>query len=181
MVVTPSAMIQLGTQIPPFSLSDANGNSWSPNTGTATLVIFMCNHCPYVIHGAELLKTIHGVCKENGVAMCGINSNDISTHPDDSPEKMLEAAVNYSWTFPYLFDETQAVAKQFGATCTPDVFLFGADGKLYYRGQFDNTRPNDGIKGDGADLISAIQQMVNGDPSPENQTPAVGCNIKWKQ
>ena len=181
MVVTPSAMIELGTQIPAFSLPDANGKPWSPASDTATLVIFMCNHCPYVIHVAELLETVHGVCIENGVAMCGINSNDISTHPDDSPEKMLETAANYSWTFPYLFDETQAVAKQFGATCTPDVFLFGADGKLYYRGQFDNTRPNDGVKGDGADLISAIQQMVNGDPSPVNQMPAVGCNIKWKQ
>ena len=181
MAVTPSAMIRLGTKMPTFSLTDTVGNSWSPTSGTATLVIFMCNHCPYVIHVAELLETVHGVCNEHGVAMCGINSNDITTHPDDSPEKMVEAAANYSWTFPYLFDETQEVAKRFGATCTPDVFLFSTDGNLYYRGQFDHTRPNDETKGDGSDLISAIQHLVNGDPSPENQTPAVGCNIKWKQ
>lgn len=181
MVVTPSAMIELGTQIPAFSLPDANGKPWSPPSDTATLVIFMCNHCPYVIYVAELLETVHGICDKYDIAMCGINSNDITTHPDDSPEKMLEASDNYGWTFPYLFDETQDVAKQFGAACTPDVFLFDSNGTLYYRGQFDGTRPNDGIEGDGADLINALQQMVNNEPPPENQMPAVGCNIKWKQ
>ena len=181
MAVTPSAMIQLGTHMPPFSLSDANGNAWSPANGTATLVVFMCNHCPYVIHVAELLVAIHEVCQTHDIEMCGINSNDVDAYPEDSPEMMLETATSYGWTFPYLFDETQTVAKEFGATCTPDVFLFDGDGNLYYRGQFDNSRPNDKTKGDGSDLVSAIQQMVNGDPSPDNQTPAVGCNIKWKQ
>ena len=181
MVVTPSAMVQLGTQMSSFSLPDANGNEWSPTSGTATLVVFMCNHCPYVIHVAELLESMHQVCREHGIAMCGINSNDVDTYPEDSPEMMLETATSYGWTFPYLFDETQEVAKEFGATCTPDVFLFDGDGNLFYRGQFDSSRPNDDAKGDGSDLISAIQQMVNGDPSPENQMPAVGCNIKWKQ
>ena len=181
MVVTPSAMIQLGTQMPPFSLSDANGNSWSPTDGTSTLVVFMCNHCPYVIHVAELLETMNQTCREHGIAMCGINSNDVEAYPDDSPEMMLETAAKYNWTFPYLFDETQEVAKQFGATCTPDVFLFDGDGILYYRGQFDASRPNDGTTANGSDLTSAMQQMVDGNPPPEDQKPAVGCNIKWKQ
>ena len=180
MVVTPSAMIELGTQIPAFSLPDANEKPWSPPSDTATLVIFMCNHCPYVIYVAELLETVHGICDKYDIAMCGINSNDITTHPDDSPEKMLEASDNYGWTFPYLFDETQNSAASYGAECTPDFFLFDESRELVYRGQFDDSRPGNDVSVTGKDLQAAIDALLNDAPPLEPQLPSVGCNIKWK-
>jgi len=181
MAVTPSATSQLGTQLPTFSLPDTSGNDWSPPSDSAgTLVVFICNHCPYVVHVADVLCEVHGQCEDAGIAMCGINSNDIIAYPDDSPEAMGRTASNCNWTFPYLFDASQDVARQFGATCTPDVFLYDREGKLYYRGQFDGTRPKDGATSDGCDLKNAIDEMVQGNPSPKDQHPSIGCSIKWK-
>jgi peroxiredoxin len=180
MVQTPSAMVSLQTQMPEFSLSDAKGTLWnSADDSRGTLVIFMCNHCPFVKHVATLLEEIHTLCASSDIQIIGINSNDIEAYPDDSPEHMIESAARYNWTFPYLFDGTQEVAKAFQATCTPDVFLYDADSKLYYRGQFDDSRPSSGTA-DGHDLKNAIQGLIQGAPAPSDQKPAIGCNIKWK-
>ncbi len=173
-------MVPLGTQIPTFSLPDAHGEQWSPREDSAgTLVIFMCNHCPFVVHVANTLVGTHALCKSNCIEMVGINSNDVATYPDDAPDNMIKTAKQYGWDFPYLFDATQEVAKSFQATCTPDVFLFNAAGKLYYRGQFDDSRPNSDVS-TGKDIIDALLALSSGMPSPPNQKPAIGCNIKWK-
>jgi hypothetical protein len=132
-----------------------------------------------VVHVAAILEKIHQLCSSHGIQMIAINSNDITSYPDDSPEHMIETAATYSWTFPYLFDADQDVAKAFNATCTPDIFLYDKQGKLYYRGQFDDSRPSKGTA-DGADVIHAIENLANDEPSPTNQTPSIGCNIKWK-
>ncbi|MBC8201963.1 MAG: thioredoxin family protein [Planctomycetes bacterium] len=180
MPVTPSSMVPIGTQMPPFSLATESGAPWSPQDNSAgTLVVFMCNHCPFVVHIASTLVQIHALCEANSISMVGINSNNIQTHPDDAPDKMILCAQEYGWNFPYLFDETQKTAKAFAATCTPDTFLYGSDGKLFYRGQFDDSRPNQGIS-DGRDLQNAIHALVSGDPPPEDQQPSIGCNIKWR-
>ena len=177
---TSSSMLPLGTKIPSFSLATACGQPWSlPVDSAGTLVVFMCNHCPYVVHVAATLSRIHAVCETYTIAMIGINSNNIITHPDDAPDKMITCAEAYGWDFPQLFDETQETAKAFSATCTPDVFLYDADGKLYYRGQFDDSRPNQG-ESDGRDLLHAIDAMMAGNPPPEDQQRSIGCNIKWK-
>ncbi len=180
MAQTPSAMVELETPIPSFSLSDAHGLPYVlSKKSNGTLVVFMCNHCPFVIHVGEILEVIHTECTANEITMIGINSNDIEAYPDDSPDQMIETATQFGWTFPYLFDADQSVAKSFQATCTPDVFLYNKEGKLYYRGQFDDSRPSSGV-GDGEDLKNAIHAMLNGEPSPADQKPAIGCNIKWK-
>ena len=180
MPATPSSMVPIGTQIPSFSLASASGEQWSTSSDSAgMLVVFMCNHCPFVVHVASTLVQVHALCKSNSISMVGINSNNIQTHPDDAPDKMILCAQKYGWEFPYLFDETQETAKAFAATCTPDAFLYDSDGKLYYRGQFDDSRPNQG-NSDGSDLKNAIHAMVSSDPPPEDQLPSIGCNIKWK-
>jgi len=174
-------MVDLGTQMPSFSLLDAYGIPFElPKQNKGTLIVFMCNHCPYVVHVAELLEELHSVCKEKQINMVGINSNDIQSYPEDSPKKMIEMAAKYNWTFPYLFDGVdQSVAKAFHATCTPDVFLLDNQSKLYYRGQFDDSRPSSGVS-DGRDVIAAIDALVEGAPPPPDQKASVGCNIKWK-
>lgn len=180
MAQTPSAMVSLQTRMPEFSLTDANGARCDlAEDSTGTLIIFMCNHCPFVIHVASILEEIHSLCETSGIQMIGINSNDIDAYPDDSPEHMIETANRFNWTFPYLFDGNQEVAKSFQATCTPDVFLYDAESRLYYRGQFDDSRPSGGTS-DGQDLKNAIQAMLAGDSPPVDQKPAIGCNIKWK-
>jgi peroxiredoxin len=180
MTKTPSSMVELKTQMPEFTLDDAEGNLFVPSAESeGTLVIFICNHCPFVVHVAAILEKIHQLCSSHGIQMIAINSNDITSYPDDSPEHMIETAATYSWTFPYLFDADQDVAKAFNATCTPDIFLYDKQGKLYYRGQFDDSRPSKGTA-DGADVIHAIENLANDEPSPTNQTPSIGCNIKWK-
>ncbi|MDP7005388.1 MAG: thioredoxin family protein [Phycisphaerales bacterium] len=177
---TPSSMVPLGTSIPTFTLPDATGKMWEVSQNmSGTLVVFMCNHCPYVIHVAQTLASLHDICKKNGIEMVGINSNDIQTYPEDSPENMVLAAKEHGWEFPYLFDESQEVAKKFNATCTPDAFLFDSSGMLIYRGELDETRPNCGIS-DGISIHLAILSMLNGKPLTSPQNPAVGCNIKWK-
>ena len=173
-------MIQLGTSMPPFALPDGRGDQWSPASKTAgTLVVFICNHCPFVIHVAKTLVTIHALCNEYKIEMVGINSNDIDSYPDDAPQNMIETAHENGWQFPYLFDATQQVARDFSAACTPDVFLYDGQDKLYYRGQIDESRPSNG-ESNGKNLKVALQSMVSGEPSPTNQKPAIGCNIKWK-
>jgi peroxiredoxin len=180
MTETPSLMVPLGTPLPSFALPDSNGEIWSPaNKSSGTLVIFMCNHCPYVIHIASILVSIEEQCTSSNIQMVGINSNDISAYPLDSPENMSLTAQKYKWRFPYLFDTSQEIAKAFQATCTPDAFLYDASNCLYYRGQFDDSRPSNGVAS-GQDLIHAIQEMLEGLPPRIDQRPSTGCNIKWR-
>lgn len=180
---TPSTMIPLGREAPDFRLPDPSGKFWARDdfrNAKALLVIFMCNHCPYVRH---LRTHLAGTIREyqaKGLAAVGINSNDISTYPDDSPEQMAKENRAAGYTFPYLYDETQEVAKAYGAACTPDFFLFDAERRLVYRGQYDGSRPSSGIPVTGADLRAALDAVLAGQPVPKEQRPSVGCNIKWK-
>jgi len=183
MVATSSTMVPLGTKAPDFQLPDTNGKvvRLSDFDGKpALLVIFMCNHCPYVVHVRphllELVKEYQG----RGVAVVAINSNDVTNYPDDSPERMAEDAGKFGYTFDYLFDETQETARAYGAVCTPDFFLFDADRKLVYRGQMDDSRPNGDVPVTGADLRAALDALLRGQPVPTDQKPSTGCNIKWK-
>ena len=180
-----STMLELGTQAPYFSLQDAitgktvSLDNYKGNRGL--LVMFICNHCPYVkLIKEELIKYAAEYMKK-GVAVVAISSNDVENYPDDSPEKMKEDAEQYGYPFPYLFDETQEVAKAFKAACTPDLFLFDENHKLYYRGQFDDARPKNDIKPTGRDLRDATGRLLAGEPAPEKQIPSIGCNIKWKK
>lgn len=180
MAETPSSMIPLGTAMPPFSLQDARGLTWYIDEAKrGMLVIFICNHCPFVIHVAKTLCDISLQCDALNIEMVCINSNDQVAYPADSNEKMLETMCEFGWEFPYLVDETQEVATAFGATCTPDAFLFDANRQLFYRGQFDDSRPGNG-ESDGNDLIDALRELALGNPPPKVQKPAIGCNIKWK-
>jgi thiol-disulfide isomerase/thioredoxin len=147
----------------------------------ALLVIFMCNHCPFVKHVLGRLTKLVKEYQAQGVAVVGINSNDVSTYQEDSPEMMAEAAQKAGFTFPYLYDETQEVAKAYRAACTPDFFLFDKDKKLVYRGQMDDSRPGNDFPVTGADLTEAINAVLAGSPVNSNQKPSMGCNIKWKQ
>ena len=177
---TPSTMIPLGTPMPPFSLPDPVGQAWSASEGrTGTLVIFICNHCPFVMHVAATLQKIANQCNALDIEMVCINSNDQEAYPADSAEKMIETKKEFSWTFPYLMDESQEVAIAFNATCTPDIFLFNAKKKLFYRGQFDDSRPTSG-ESVGSDLLRAMKDLVDGNAPPDGQKPSIGCNIKWK-
>ena len=186
MVRTESTMtMALGSPAPDFALPDAtNDRTVSPRdfAGKPLLVVFMCNHCPFVKHLADELADLAAESQEQGLAVVGISSNDTEAHPDDSPEKMAEEARQRRYTFPYLFDATQEVAKAYSAACTPDFFLFDKDHRLYYRGQFDDTRPKQDPpqKPTGADLRRAIEALLAGEPAPEPQRPSLGCNIKWK-
>lgn len=185
MAAVNSTMLDLGTKAPAFTLEDVTtGNTITPETAKGEhglAVIFICNHCPYV----KLLKNaLVDYAKEaigKGVGVVAINSNDVKNYPEDDPEKMKQDASQFSYPFPYLFDETQEAAKAYKAACTPDIYLFDADLKLYYRGQFDDARPGNGIAATGEDLREATDLLVNGKPAPEEQIPSIGCNIKWKQ
>lgn len=183
MVKTASTMLPLGTRAPAFSLPNVDGRTVS-NTDfqgrRGLLVIFMCNHCPFVIHLRSALAAFANEYQEKGLSVVGISSNDIATHPGDSPEKMVEEARNAGYTFPYLYDESQAVAKAYRAACTPDFFLFDADQTLVYRGQFDDSRPSNGKPVTGADLRAACDAVLTGAKVPIEQKPSIGCNIKWK-
>ena len=176
-------MLPLGTRAPGFRLPDTKGKLVSLDNfkdAPALLVVFMCNHCPFVKHirskFAELAKEYQG----RGVGIVGINSNDVQFNPDDRPEKMAEEVKQAGYVFPYLFDETQEVAKAYRAACTPDMFLFDRGKRLVYRGQFDDSRPGNGLPVTGADLRAAIDAVLAGHPVPANQKPSIGCNIKWK-
>jgi len=183
MVRTASTMLELGTPAPDFSLPDIDGSVISLSEfkdARGLLVIFMCNHCPYVKHINEALAEFANEYMAKGLAIVGVNSNDVDNYPDDSPEKMAQVADEAGYSFPYLYDENQQVAKAYRAACTPDFFLFDASMKLAYRGQFDDSRPRTDEPVTGADLSQAADRVLAGEPVDEDQTPSLGCNIKWK-
>ena len=182
MVKTVSTMLSLGTTAPDFSLVNVDGRTVSLadfKDAKALLVVFMCNHCPFVKHIASELARLAIDYQPQGLAMVGINSNDVSSHPDDSPEQMVHEAESQGYTFAYLFDETQEVAKAYRAACTPDFYLFDGEQKLVYRGQLDASRPGNDIPVTGEDLRAAIDAVLAGEAVTANQTPSIGCNIKW--
>jgi peroxiredoxin len=184
MALTPSTMLPLGTPAPDFQLLEpATGRMIRRDQfqdAPALVVVFLCNHCPYVKHLREGLAQFGRECTSRGVALVAINSNDVVNYPADSPERMVEEARQAGWTFPYLFDADQAVARHYRAACTPDFYLFDAERKLAYRGQFDDSRPGNGRPVSGADLRTALEALLSGRPVPPRQLPSMGCNIKWK-
>lgn len=184
MVRTASTMMPLGTEAPAFSLPEAGSDKTVSvdqfRDAKGVLVVFMCNHCPYVIHVAPELKRIADDYAQQGIAVVGISSNDAAAYPDDSPEKMVIEKAQRGYNFPYLYDETQQVAKAYGAACTPDFFLFDGDKRLFYRGQMDDTRPKQGVDPNGQDLRAALDALLAGQAAPETQKPSIGCNIKWQ-
>jgi peroxiredoxin len=173
----------LGSVAPDFTLPDGHGNSLSLGEikgDKGTLVIFACNHCPFVVHLAEAIAGFAAETAAKGVNTVAINSNDIENYPQDRPGKMVEFTGQYGWKFPYLFDQTQDVAKAYGAACTPDFYLFDDDLKLVYAGQFDSSRPRNGEPVTGESLRAAVSGLVDGSPPVQPQLPSSGCNIKWK-
>jgi peroxiredoxin len=184
MSLTASKMLSLGTAAPDFNLPDTSGNMVSSNNfndAPALLIIFMCNHCPFVKHVLDKLVELIKEYQEKGVTVVGINSNDVSEYPQDSPELMAELSKEKGFTFPYLFDQTQEAAKAYQAACTPDFFLFDKHRKLVYRGQLDDSRPGNEIPITGADLTAAINAVLESREVTIKQKPSMGCNIKWKQ
>ena len=176
-------MLALGTPAPDFRLPDTGGKivSLADFKGhPALLVIFICNHCPYVIHLRAGLAQLAREYIPRNVGIVGISSNDAANYPADGPDKMKEEAKKAGYLFPYLYDETQAVAKSYRAACTPDIFLFDKNQRLVYRGQFDASRPNNGIPVTGNDLRAALDALLAGKAVSEKQIPSIGCNIKWK-
>jgi len=183
MSLTPSSMAALGTEAPDFELRDTNGDLVSLeqfSSSKGLLVMFMCNHCPYVKHIRHGLAEFARRNRHSGIGIVGINSNDPISHPADSPEQMREEVESAGYIFPYLFDESQDIARAYGAVCTPDFFLFDGDLRLFYRGQFDGSRPGNNVEVTGRDLQGAFDALLEGRPPPDDQTPSVGCNIKWR-
>jgi thiol-disulfide isomerase/thioredoxin len=184
MVATPSTMLPLGTTIPGFSLADVVSGRIVTDAdmvdGSASLVMFICNHCPFVKHVMAELGRLGDDYLPRGVRIAAINSNDVETHPQDDPENMRELAAARGWKFPFLFDQDQKVAKEFKAACTPDFYVFDGPGRLVYRGQLDGSRPNNSVAVTGNDLRGALDAVLSGSPVPEQQVPSLGCNIKWK-
>ncbi len=186
MALKPSTMLPLGSDAPAFELTNAvNGKTVSLgkdyDSAPALLVMFICNHCPFVIHVRDELGRVAADYMPKGLAVVAINSNSIESHPQDGPENMKRLAIQEGWEFPFLFDETQEVAKAYKAACTPDLFLFDGDCKLLYRGQLDDSRPSNAIPVTGHDLRAAIEDVLAGAPVSIDQKPSVGCNIKWKR
>ena len=184
MVETLSTMLPLGTPVPDFSLTNAvDGGTVSPDDFAdhpALLVMFICNHCPFVKHVMDELTRLGRDYPPRGVGIVAINANDPIGYPQDAPENMQRLARELGWEFPFLFDETQEVAKAFHAACTPDFFLFDGDGRLAYRGQLDDSRPGNDVPVTGEDLRSAIDAVLAAEPVPEDQKASIGCNIKWR-
>ena len=183
MARTPSNMVTLGTKAPKFALHNTGDDilysSEQLFSKNGTVVMFICNHCPFVIHVIDEIVSISENYKEN-ISFVAISSNDVINYPDDSPELMKKFAVNKNFSFPYLFDETQEVAKSFDAACTPDFFLYNNESKLVYRGQMDDSRPGNGIPVTGNDLKSALDNLIKNKEISAEQKPSIGCNIKWK-
>jgi peroxiredoxin len=180
---TTSTMTELGAPAPPFTLPDTTGAMVSLSKFTAAkavLVMFICNHCPFVKHIRDELARLGRDYQAAGAAVVAISSNDAVQYPDDSPAKMAAEARAAGYTFPYLYDETQEVAKSYGAACTPDFFLYDARRRLVYRGQLDDSRPKNGLPVTGRDLRAALDAVLAGRPVPAEQKPSIGCNIKWK-
>jgi peroxiredoxin len=183
MAKTPSTMLALGTRAPDFRLPDTDGRLVSRDDhvdAPALLVMFLCNHCPYVQHIREGLAEFAREYQAKRLAIVAINANDVASYPDDSPEKMRAEKARYGYVFPYLYDESQAVAKAYAAACTPDFFLFDGERRLVYRGQFDDSRPGNGAAVTGRDLRAACEALLSGRPIAADQRPSIGCNIKWK-
>ena len=183
MVATNSTMLALGTPAPDFNLPDPDGRHYSLADfaeADALVVMIICNHCPFVQSIREELARFGRDCAERNVAVVAINSNDVVTHPDDSPEKMREEIDSFGYVFPYLFDESQQTAKDYSAACTPDLYLFDKERKLVYRGQFDDSRPGNDVPVTGRFLRAAVDALLSGDELDEEQIPSIGCNIKWK-
>jgi len=187
-----SLMQGLGTPLPAFSVADTTGQLRTPEDFVAArglLVAFICNHCPFVLHILDRFVAIANEYAAHGIATLAISSNDVAAHPEDGPDRMASLAQARGFRFPYAYDESQDAAIQFGAVCTPDFFLYGPDRRLYYRGQFDRTRPSTphtegrpgaGATPTGADLRAALDALLAGRPAPVEQRPSMGCSMKWK-
>jgi peroxiredoxin len=177
-------MLPLGTEAPDFTLPDGRGDlrtrSELVQGAPATVIAFLSNHCPYVRHIARELGLVAGRFARKGVAVIGVMPNDIDRYPDDAPDEMVRFARSVGWDFPYLYDESQAVALAYRAACTPDFFVFDATARLVYRGQFDGGRPSNQVPITGADLRAAVDAVLSGDRPAESQLPSIGCSIKWK-
>ena len=184
MAQTPSNMLPLGTKAPNFNLPATNLNdffSYETVKGEkGTLVIFICNHCPFVLHAIDEIVMIANDYRVQGIGIVAISSNDVVKYPQDTPDKMADFALENKIDFPYLYDETQEVAKAYDAACTPDFYLFDTQDKLVYRGQLDDSRPGNGIPISGSDLRNAIDSIIYNRKMNPNQKPSIGCNIKWK-
>ena len=183
MAVTLSNMMELGTIAPDFALMDTVSNKnltlSDLKSDVATVVLFICNHCPYVKHLNSKIVEVANKYQKKGVQFIAISSNSVETHPQDGPEHMKKIAKEHAYPFPYLYDETQEVAKAYQAECTPDLFVFDGDLKCVYRGQFEDSRPNKG-EATGNDLSAALDAIIAGEKVSEKQKPSMGCNIKWK-
>lgn len=176
-------MLALGTELPEFSLPDTvSGRTVSASalSGKPSVVFFICNHCPFVKHIRSGIAELGRYCRDNDVAMVAISSNDATAYPADAPPAMAIEANEAGYAFPYLYDESQSVARAFDAACTPDLYIFDAHGKLAYRGQFDGARPGNDVPVTGVDARAAIAALLSGNPPSSDQTPSIGCNIKWK-
>jgi len=176
-------MRAIGSPLPRFELPDPQGRSHTPASLSGErglLVAFICNHCPFVVHIADELGRIGHEYMPQGIGCVAINSNDAANFPDDAPEKMPAFAAHHGIEMPYLIDESQQIARAFDAACTPDWFLFDRDGALVYRGQLDESRPDNGVPVTGRDLRAAMDAILAGAPVPTHQVPSLGCNIKWK-
>ena len=183
MVMTPSTMLPLGKAAPDFSLPDTEDRLVTMSElsqAPGLLVMFICNHCPFVKHIREAIARFGNEYQEKGLSIVAISSNDVAAFPEDGLEMMRQEAQEAGYTFPYLYDETQDVAKAFRAACTPDFFLFDGDGRLVYRGQFDDSRPGNDVPVTGSDLSAAADAILEGTPVAQEQKPSIGCNIKWK-
>lgn len=184
MAKTESSMLTLGTIAPLFRLSNGVDDQYYSRDqlmgNKGLLVFFICNHCPYVVHLIDHFSSKIKKYQNQGIGVVAISSNDILTYPDDSPELMTKFAQEHRFSFPYLFDSTQEVARNYQATCTPDFFLFDHNHSLIYRGRYDDSTPGNGIEISGLDLIRAIDALINGELIHEVQHPSMGCNIKWR-
>jgi peroxiredoxin len=184
MAATPSTMVSLGTTAPLFSLPDVVSGKLialpAHKGRVATVVMFICNHCPYVKHINTALVRLASTYEQEDVRFIAISSNDATKYPDDGPERMKEAAKQLGYTFPYLYDESQDVARAYDAACTPDFFVYDKDLRLAYRGQFDDSRPSRNVPVTGNDLSGALNALKGGKPVSAEQKPSIGCNIKWK-
>lgn len=183
MSLTESDMLPLGSALPDFVLPDVTSGksvneSWLADR--VSVVAFICNHCPFVVHLKEGLAAFGAECASLGVRMIAVSSNDVASHPMDGPLEMARDARRFDYQFPYLYDETQDVARSFGAVCTPDFFVYDRFGKLAYRGQFDASRPNNGLPVTGEDLRAATLALLAGGQPSARQSPSIGCNIKWR-
>lgn len=185
MAETPSTMLPLGTVAPSFNLTDTvSGESLSLQnlkSPVGTVIMFICNHCPFVKHVNSQLVSLAADYQPKDVSFIAISSNDVEYYPQDSPARMKETAEMLGYSFPYLYDESQQVARDYQAACTPDFYLFDADLKLVYRGQLDSSRPGNGIPVTGEDLRNALDCILAGQPITGDQLPSIGCNIKWKR